>query len=54
MNGPLRIRRAPARAAAAGEAPGPIDPWILRLVKLVPAEVVGMPFDTISVPPGPV
>jgi len=40
VKGPLRTRRAPARGAAAGEAPGPIDPWLVRLVKLVPAEVV--------------
>ncbi len=41
MDGPLRIRRA-ARGALAGRAVGPVDPWLARLVKLVPAEVVAV------------
>ena len=41
MNAPLRLR-ATGLTAAAGEAPGPIDTWLSRLVKLVPAEVVAV------------
>ena len=41
MQGPLRIRRA-AKAAAVGRPAGPLDPWLGRLVKLVPAEVVAV------------
>ena len=43
MNGsaPLRIRRG-ARGALAGRPVGPVDPWISRLAKLVPAEVIAV------------
>ena len=38
MHAPLRLYAA-ARPAA-GEPAGPIDSWLTRLVKLVPAEIV--------------
>ena len=41
MSGPLRISTA-LRAAAVGRPAGPADPWLTRLVKLVPAEVVAV------------
>jgi hypothetical protein len=41
MNAPLRLRAA-GPMAAMGEAAGPIDTWLSRLVKLVPAEVVAV------------
>lgn len=41
MNAPLRIRRG-ARGALAGKPTGPVDPWLGRLSKLVPAEVVAV------------
>jgi hypothetical protein len=41
MNAPLRIRVA-GTPAAAGESPGPIDTWLSRLVKLMPAEIVAV------------
>jgi hypothetical protein len=41
MQGALRIRRG-ARGALAGRAAGPVDPWLARLVKLVPAEIVAV------------
>jgi len=41
MNAPLRLRAA-GSTAATGEAPGAIDTWLSRLVKLVPAEVVAV------------
>ena len=40
MNAPLRLFAADRRAA--GEPAGPIDPWLTRLVKLVPAEIVAV------------
>jgi len=41
MSGPLRISTS-ARAAAVGRPAGPADPWLARLVKLVPAEIVAV------------
>jgi len=41
MNAPLRLRAA-GSTATTGEPPGPIDTWLSRLVKLVPAEVVAV------------
>jgi len=41
MSGPLRIRGAPA-GPTVGAYAGPVDPWLTRLVKLVPAEVVAV------------
>ncbi len=41
MQGPLRIRLAP-RASAVGKPAGPLDPWLGRLVKLVPTEIVAV------------
>ena len=41
MKGPLRISTS-ARASIVGGAAGPVDPWLARLVKLVPAEVVAV------------
>jgi len=41
MSGPLRIRGAPSGPTVGGYA-GPVDPWLTRLVKLVPAEVVAV------------
>ena len=38
---PLRISTS-ARAAVVGKPAGPADPWLARLVKLVPAEVVSV------------
>ena len=40
MNAPLRLFAADHRAS--GEPAGPIDPWLTRLVKLVPAEIVAV------------
>src|ERR1043166_2071728 len=41
MTGPLRIS-APIRAATVGRQTGRADPWLGRLVKLVPAEIVAV------------
>lgn len=41
MSAPLRISTS-ARAATVGKPAGPADPWLARLVKLVPAEVVAV------------
>jgi len=41
MPGPLRIS-GPSRAATVGRPVGPLDPWLARLVKLVPAEIVAV------------
>jgi len=41
MNAPLRLYAAD-RAAVAGPPEGPIDSWLTRLVKLVPAEIVAV------------
>ena len=41
MNAPLRLYAAD-RTAVVGEPTGPIDPWLARLVKLVPAEIVAV------------
>lgn len=41
MNAPLRLHSA-ARTTTAGRAEGPVDPWLARLVKLVPAEIVAV------------
>ena len=41
MNAPLRLYAAD-RAAVVGQPTGPIDPWLTRLVKLVPAEIVAV------------
>ena len=41
MSGPLRIRGAPTGPMVGGYA-GPVDPWLTRLVKLVPSEVVAV------------
>ena len=41
MSGALRLRSAP-RGALAGAPAGPIDPWLARLVKLVPGEIVAV------------
>ena len=38
MNAPLRL--VAADRSSVGEPTGPIDPWLARLVKLVPAEIV--------------
>ena len=40
MNAPLRLFAADHRAS--GEPAGPVDPWLTRLVKLVPAEIVAV------------
>ena len=40
MNAPLRLFAADRRAS--GEPAGPVDPWLTRLVKLVPAEIVAV------------
>lgn len=42
MSAPLRLVAAAPRAARAGPPVGAIDPWLTRLVKLVPAEVVAV------------
>lgn len=42
MNAPLRLIAAPRRAELAGRPLGPVDPWLARVVKLVPAEVVAV------------
>jgi len=41
MNAPLRLYAAD-RSAVVGQPAGPIDPWLTRLVKLVPAEIVAV------------
>jgi hypothetical protein len=41
MNAPLRLYAAD-RSALAGPSEGPIDSWLTRLVKLVPAEIVAV------------
>ncbi len=41
MSGALRISTA-ARASAVGRPAGPAEPWLARLVKLVPAEIVAV------------
>ena len=41
MTGPLRISTS-SRASTVGRPAGPVDPWLARLVKLVPAEVVAV------------
>jgi hypothetical protein len=41
MNAPLRLYAAD-RSAVVGQPAGPIDPWLARLVKLVPAEIVAV------------
>src|SRR5262249_62359004 len=41
MTGPLRLNMA-ERSAVVGKPAGPADPWLTRLVKLVPAEVVAV------------
>jgi len=41
MSGPLRISTS-SRASAVGRPAGPVDPWLARLVKLVPAEIVAV------------
>ena len=41
VTGPLRIS-APIRAATVGRPTGHADPWLARLVKLVPAEIVAV------------
>lgn len=41
MPGPLRISSS-ARPAEPGRAASPVDPWLARLVKLVPAEIVAV------------
>lgn len=41
MTGPLRISTSP-RASTVGRPAGPADPWLARLVKLVPAEIVAV------------
>ncbi len=41
MSGPLRIRRRPS-GPTVGTPGGPVDPWLTRLVKLMPAEVVAV------------
>ena len=40
MNAPLRL--VAADRSAVGVPAGPIDPWLTRLVKLVPAEIVAV------------
>lgn len=40
MNAPLRLLA--ADRSAVGKPAGPIDPWLTRLVKLVPAEIVAV------------
>ena len=42
MNAPLRLYAADRSAAVVGQPTGPIDPWLTRLVKLVPAEIVAV------------
>ncbi len=41
MQGSLRIRCA-SKASVVGRPAGPLDPWLGRLVKLVPGEVVAV------------
>lgn len=41
MNAPLRLNTA-ARSLVVGKPAGPEDPWLARLVKLVPAEIVAV------------
>jgi len=41
MNAPLRLYAAD-RSALVGPSEGPIDSWLTRLVKLVPAEIVAV------------
>ena len=41
MNAPLRLYAAD-RSAVVGQPAGPIDPWLTRVVKLVPAEIVAV------------
>lgn len=41
MTAPLRLYAAD-RASVVGQPTGPIDPWLARLVKLVPAEIVAV------------
>jgi hypothetical protein len=41
MSAPLRISTS-TRAAIIGKPAGPADPWLARLVKLVPAEIVAV------------
>ena len=41
MNAPLRLNTA-ASSLVGGRPAGPADPWLTRLVKLVPAEVVAV------------
>jgi len=41
MNAPLRLNMA-ERSAVVGKPAGPADPWLTRLVKLVPAEIVAV------------
>ena len=42
MNAPLRLYAAPDRLGVVGLPTGPIDPWLTRLVKLVPVEIVAV------------
>lgn len=42
MSAPLRLIAAAPRRERVGPPVGPIDPWLTRLVKLVPAEVVAV------------
>lgn len=41
MSAPLRLNTS-ARAAVVGKPAGPADPWLARLVKLVPAEIMAV------------
>jgi hypothetical protein len=41
LTGPLRLNTSP-RSATVGRPAGPLDPWLARLVKLVPAEIVAV------------
>ena len=41
MTAPLRLSTS-ARASSVGRSAGPVDPWLSRLVKLVPAEIVAV------------
>jgi len=41
LHAPLRLNQA-ARSLVVGKPAGPEDPWLARLVKLVPAEIVAV------------